>query len=68
MIMATPIAKHDDRRLQMIPAGQGCWLTVQRLPAGSFRFRYLADARRSANRPIFGIEAEPPLPLRGRAA
>lgn len=68
MNMAIASVKKNDRRVQMIPAGKGCWLTVQRLPAGAYRFEYLADGRRGADRAAFGMAVEPPQPLCGRAA
>jgi 1,4-alpha-glucan branching enzyme len=46
-------------QLQMVPAGNGYWLAVVRLKAGSYRFRYFADGRWYTDYAAFGVEYGP---------
>jgi hypothetical protein len=49
----------SENQLQMIPAGKGYWLAVMRLPAGSYRFRYLADGQWYTDYAAFGLQPGP---------
>jgi len=43
--------------LEMEPQADGWWRAATRLPAGEYRFRYLADGQQYADFAAFGVEA-----------
>ena len=43
-------------QLKMLSAGQGYWVLKLRLPAGDYRFRYVADGAWYTDFAAFGVE------------
>lgn len=49
----------QEGELAMAPSKDGYWTTKMRLPAGEFRFRYLADGEWFTDYAAFGVEPGP---------
>jgi len=46
----------QEKDLPMAPTAEGYWLARMRLPAGEFKFRYLADGEWFTDFAAFGVE------------